>query len=104
MATKAQLEAARTNIKKAQAASREKRTLVHMSEGVRRASGKRVPLAGSRPSESGRALEDRNSQQLYALASEHRIEGRSKMGKSELISAIRKVAEVNRPAQRAIPR
>jgi hypothetical protein len=84
MATKAQLEAARTNIKKAQAASRKQRTLSLLPEGMRR--GK---LARPRAGQPGRALEDRNSQQLYALAREHRIEGRYSMAKNELIAAIR---------------
>jgi hypothetical protein len=85
MATKAQLEAARANIKKAQAASRKQRTLALLPEGMRRRK-----LASPRAGEPGRALEDRNSQQLYALACEHRIAGRSTMGKHELIAAIRK--------------
>ena len=104
MATKAQLEAARTNIKKAQEASRAKRSLAQVPESVRRTSGKRAPLEGTRHTENGRALEDRNSQQLYALASEHGIKGRSSMGKAELISAIRKVTDLSRPAGRARPR
>jgi hypothetical protein len=87
MATKAQLDAARTNIKKAQAASRTKHTIVHLPESTRRELGKQGALGVRR---HGRALEERNSQQLYALASEHRVAGRSKMGKHELIAAIRK--------------
>jgi hypothetical protein len=90
MATKRQIEAARTNIKKAQAASRKKRTLAHLPESTRRELGKQGALGRKRHGEPGRALEDRNRQQLYALASEHRVAGRSSMGKSELIAAIRK--------------
>jgi hypothetical protein len=96
MATKAQLEAARANIKKAQAASRKQRTLALLPEGMRR--GK---LARPRAGEPGRALEDRNSQQLYALAREHRIAGRSTMAKHELITAIRKKRALSSDAKRA---
>jgi hypothetical protein len=39
---------------------------------------------------AGRALEDRNRQQLYELAQKRNIPGRSKMGKWELIDALRK--------------
>jgi hypothetical protein len=39
--------------------------------------------------EAGHALEDRNRTQLYELAKRKQIAGRSKMGKSELIRAIR---------------
>ena len=38
---------------------------------------------------AGRALEDRNRQQLYEIAKTKNIPGRSKMGKWELIKAIR---------------
>jgi Rho termination factor, N-terminal domain len=91
MATKAQLDAARTNIKKAQQASRTKHTIVHLPEGTRREIGQHATIGLTRHSKSSRALEERNSQQLYALASEHRVPGRAKMGKTELIAAIRKV-------------
>jgi ribosomal 50S subunit-associated protein YjgA (DUF615 family) len=91
MATKAQLEAARTNIKKAQAASRTKRALVHQSESTRRALVQQGAGGRLRQGESGRPLEDRNRQQLYALAREHRVSGRAAMGKHELIAAIRKL-------------
>jgi hypothetical protein len=39
---------------------------------------------------AGHALEDRNRQQLYEIAKKEGIPGRSKMGKWELIEAIRK--------------
>ena len=38
----------------------------------------------------GHALEDRNRQQLYEVAKGLEIRGRSGMGKSELIQAIRR--------------
>ena len=42
-----------------------------------------------RGGKAGHALEDRNRQQLYEVARSLNIPGRSKMGKSELIDAIR---------------
>jgi hypothetical protein len=89
MATKRQIDAARANIKKAQAASRKKRTLAHLPEGTRKELGKQGAKGRARHGEPGRALEDRNRQQLYALARERRVPGRAAMGKSELIAAIR---------------
>jgi hypothetical protein len=90
MATKAQLEAARANIKKAQEASRTKHTIAHYPDGPPRELARRSGVGVRRQAQAGRALEERNSQQLYALASEHRVPGRATMGKSELIAAIRK--------------
>jgi len=89
MATTAQLSAARSNIKKAQAATRTKRTLMELADTSRRAPKKPRVLGQARAASLGRSLETRNSQQLYALASEHGVSGRSKMDKVELISAIR---------------
>lgn len=90
MATKRQIDAARTNIKKAQLASRARHSLAHLPESTRTTLGKQAAPGRVRHGEPGRALEDRNSQQIYALAQEHRVPGRSSMGKSELIAAIRK--------------
>ena len=39
---------------------------------------------------AGHSLQDRNRQQLYELAKERDIPGRSKMGKADLIAALRK--------------
>lgn len=91
MATKQQLDAARTTIKQAQTASREKRTLAQLSERTRRELGKQGALGHKRQGEPGHALEDRNRRQLYELAQKHGIAGRSSMDKSALITAIRKV-------------
>jgi hypothetical protein len=91
MATKRQLDAARTTIKQAQTASRKKRTLAHLPERTRHELGKQGALGRKRHGESGHALEDRNRQQLYELAQKHDIAGRSTMDRSALITAIRKV-------------
>jgi hypothetical protein len=47
------------------------------------------PSGRRRGGKAGRALEDRNRQQLYELAKEKQIPGRSKMGRWDLIKAIR---------------
>jgi hypothetical protein len=91
MATKLQIQAARENIKKAQTAAKEHRTLASPSEATRKELGPQGTRTRLRGSTAGRSLEDRNRQQLYALAREKGIEGRSAMGKHELIEAIRKL-------------
>jgi hypothetical protein len=52
--------------------------------------GKQAARGRRRGGKPGRALEDRNRQQLYELAKEKQIPGRSKMGKWDLIKAIRR--------------
>jgi hypothetical protein len=69
MASKRQVEAARRNVKKAQAAARK---------------------GAQRHGTPGHALEDRNRQQLYEIAKRENIAGRSRMGKWDLIEAIRR--------------
>jgi hypothetical protein len=89
MPTKKQTVAARRNIKKAQTEARAKRTIAHLPESVRHDLGKQA-AAGRRPHGApGHALEDRNRSQLYELAKETGIPGRSRMGKWELIDALR---------------
>ena len=90
MATRKQTQAAQQNVKKAQAAARKKRTLANLPASTRRSLGQQGARGRSRGGESGHALEDRNRQQLYEIAQERNIRGRSKMGKWELIEAIRK--------------
>jgi len=67
-----QVQAAKRNVKKAQAAARQK-----------------ARKGRARGGKAGHALEDRNREQLYEIAKEENIRGRSKMGKWELIDAIR---------------
>jgi len=89
MATRKQTEAARRNVKKAQAAARGKRTIAHLPEATRRDLGKQASKARSRGGRAGRSLEDRTREQLYELAQKRNLRGRSKMGKWDLIRALR---------------
>ena len=90
MATKKQTEAAKQNVKKAQAAATRKRTLANLPPATRRDLGKQGARGRARGGQAGHSLDDRNRQQLYELAKKKDIPGRSKMGKSELIAALRK--------------
>lgn len=89
MATKRQTAAARQNVKKAQAAARSKKTIAHLPEKTRRGLQEEARKGARRGGAPGHALEDRNRQQLYEIAKDEGIPGRSRMGKWELIDAIR---------------
>jgi Rho termination factor, N-terminal domain len=90
MATRKQTQAAKRNIQKAQRAARRKRTIANLPKSTRRGLQVEARKAAARGGKAGRALEDRNRQQLYEVAKKRGIPGRSKMGKWELIKAIRK--------------
>jgi Rho termination factor, N-terminal domain len=90
MATRKQVEAARKNVEKAQAAAKRKRTIANLPERTRRGLQEQAQRGRKRGGRPGHALEDRNREQLYELAKKHDIPGRSKMGKWELIEALRK--------------
>ena len=90
MATRKQTQAARRNVPKAQRAARSKRTIAHMPKSTRRALGQQAARGRARGGRAGRALEDRNREQLYKEAKRMKIPGRSKMGKWDLIKAIRR--------------
>jgi hypothetical protein len=89
MASSKQVQAARQNIKQAQRAATRKRTIAHLPEQTRRDLVREAQKGRRRGGEAGHALEDRNRTQLYELAKQQDVRGRSKMGKSELIAAIR---------------
>ena len=89
MATKKQTDAAKRNVKKAQRAARAKRTIANLPESTRRDLGRQAAKSRQRDGRPGHSLEDRTRQDLYALAQKRDIPGRSKMGKWELIEALR---------------
>ncbi len=89
MATQKQVTAAKRNVTKAQAAAKSKRTITKLPEATRRDLGKQGSMARQRGGRPGRALEDRTREQLYDLAQKRNIRGRSKMGKWDLIRALR---------------
>ncbi len=92
MATRKQTQAAKQNVKKAQRAATQKRTIAHLPKTTRRALQTEARKGARRGGAAGHALEDRNRQQLYEVAQKKGIPGRSKMGKGELIRAIRKAS------------
>ena len=92
MATAKQKQAAKRNVKKAQRAATQKRTIAHLPKTTRRALQTEARKGARRGGAAGHALEDRNRQQLYEVAQKKGIPGRSKMGKGELIRAIRKAS------------
>jgi hypothetical protein len=89
MATEKQVRAARQNVKKAQRTATEKRTIASLPKSTRRGLQEQARRGRQRSGEAGHALEDRNRQQLYEIAKKEGIPGRSKMGKWQLIDAIR---------------
>ena len=90
MASARQVEAAKRNVRKAQQEATRKRTIARLPKSTRSELGKQAAQGRQRGGEAGRALEDRNRQQLYEIAKDKDIPGRSKMGKWDLIKAIRK--------------
>jgi hypothetical protein len=92
MATKRQTTAAKRNIKKAQRAARQERTITKLPKSVRSDLGRQAAKSRQRGGKPGRALEDRTRQDLYEVAKRRGIAGRSKMGKWDLIQAIRRAS------------
>jgi hypothetical protein len=89
MASTRQVQAAKRNIGKAQQAARKQRTIAQLPQSTRRDLGRQAAKSRQHGGRAGHALEERNRQQLYDLAKERDIPGRSKMGKWELIDALR---------------
>ncbi|NUT55810.1 MAG: hypothetical protein HOQ03_07490 [Thermoleophilia bacterium] len=90
MATRKQVAAAKRNVQRAQKAATEKRTIANLPAKTRAALVEQAQRGRRRGGAPGHALEDRNREQLYELAKEKQIPGRSKLGKAELIRALRK--------------
>jgi hypothetical protein len=90
MATTKQRQAAKRNVQKARRAATSRRTIANLPKRTRSELGKQAARGRRRGGRAGHRLEDRNRQQLYEIAQRENISGRSKMGKWELIDAIRK--------------
>jgi hypothetical protein len=82
MATTKQTQAARRNIKKAQKAAAEKHTISHMPKDTKSALGKQGAAVAQRK-RTGSSM-PRTRAELYELAKERDLHGRSKMGRDEL--------------------
>jgi hypothetical protein len=89
VATQKQVQAAKRNIQKARQAATRKRTIANLPKSTRQDLSRQAAKSRARGGRAGHALEDRNREQLYELAQRMSIPGRSKMGKWELIDAIR---------------
>ncbi len=90
MATTKQTQAAKRNVRKAQTAARKARTISKLPKAVRQDLSRNAAAARRRGGKAGVSLDDRTRQQLYEVAKGRNIPGRSKMGKYELIQALRK--------------
>ena len=86
MATVEQTKAARQNVTKAREAARSKRSIAHLPNKTRTALGKQ----GAAVRQRNRTGEDapKTRAELYELAKQREIPGRSKMGRDELARAL----------------
>jgi hypothetical protein len=92
MATQKQRETARKNVKKAQAGAREKRTITKLSSETRSSLGREGAKAAARKrgasKGTGTGAGAMTVTELRREAARLGIEGRSKMGKAQLIRAV----------------
>jgi hypothetical protein len=82
MATSKQTKAARRNIGKAQEAAKSKRTISNMPKQTRTALGKQGAAVAQRKRTGGDSPKTRA--ELYEIAKQRDLPGRSKMGRDEL--------------------
>jgi hypothetical protein len=92
MATQKQRQTARKNVKKAQAGARQKRTITKLSKRTRTALGREGAKAAARKRGASRGTGSgagaMTVTELRREAAKLGIEGRSKMGKAQLIRAV----------------
>ncbi|HEY4792055.1 MAG TPA: plasmid stabilization protein [Actinomycetota bacterium] len=86
MATKKQVQAAKRNVKEAQAGARKKRSIASMPAKTRSALGKQGAAVAQRKRTGGSSPKTR--QELYEIAKRRNLPGRSKMGRAELARAL----------------
>jgi hypothetical protein len=65
-----QVQAAKRNVRKAQQGARRKRSIARLPKSTRSELGKQAGRGRQPGGQTGRALEDRNRQQLYEIAKE----------------------------------
>ncbi|MBV9465615.1 MAG: hypothetical protein JO169_05825 [Solirubrobacterales bacterium] len=92
MASEKQRQAARKNVKKAQSASRSKRTIANLSSKTRSALGREGAKAAARKRGASRGTGTgagaMTVTELRREAARLEISGRSKMGKAQLVRAV----------------
>jgi hypothetical protein len=92
VATRKQRQAAKRNVKKAQSGAREKRTIAKLSSKTRRDLGREGAKAAARKrgasKGTGTGAGAMTVAELRREAAKLGIEGRSKMGKAQLIRAV----------------
>jgi hypothetical protein len=86
MATKKQMQAAKRNVKQAQAGAQKKRSIASMPAKTRSALGKQGAAVAQRKRTGGSSPKTR--QELYEIAKRRDLPGRSKMGRAELARAL----------------
>jgi hypothetical protein len=82
MATTKQAQTARRNVRKAQQAAKEKRTIAHLPKQTRSALGKQGAAVAQR--KRAGASSPKTRAELYELAKQRDLPGRSRMGRDEL--------------------
>lgn len=90
MSSSAQRTAARKNITKARAAAQKKRSIAHMPKSTRTALGKQGAAVAQRKKTGGTSPKTRA--ELYEEAKRRDIPGRSKMGREQLLRALRRAS------------
>jgi hypothetical protein len=88
MASTKQVQAAKRNVKKAQADARKKKSIAHMPKKTRTALGKQGAAVAQRKRTGGSTPKTRA--ELYEEAKKRDLPGRSKMGRAELARALGK--------------
>jgi L,D-peptidoglycan transpeptidase YkuD (ErfK/YbiS/YcfS/YnhG family) len=87
MTSTKQAHAARSNIAKAQQAARSRRSLAHMPAETKTALGKQGAAVAKRKRTGGST--PRTRAELYEIAKQRDLPGRSKMGRDELSRKLR---------------
>jgi hypothetical protein len=86
MASTKQRQAAKQNVKKAQAGAKSKRSLANLPAATKTALGKQGAAVAKRKRSGGSTPKTRA--ELYELAKKRDLGGRSKMGRAELAQAL----------------